>query len=129
MSFRPIGIHHASSYLIVCVLHSILCLYCHISFHALSDNLSHFKCIEDSHITTSIPMDIGWEILSWEGHLVSESWSLHHCLRVYSFNCVSSLEPICWYLKYTQFKKKGAYICMYAMSSFEYIYGDWELPY
>ena len=101
--------YQVSSYLTVCILRSIL-------LTSSSFDLPHFfsfpkfwsftfHCIEYDHITTYIPFtDIGLEILNWEGYLVSES--LHHCLRVYPYHYVFSLELICLYLEHVQLQQK-----------------------
>ena len=98
---------------------SILCLYHHISFYAISDDLSHFNAWM---IVISLSTPISWTLVRRslvEKVILSERVRLHHCLREYPFHYVFSVVLVCWYLEYVQVKKIkikiNAYMYVYSV--------------
>ena len=123
------------------IFHSIFCLCYHISFHALSDDFSHFNAWRTviSPFNSQL-MDIGLDILSWEGHLIKES-SCKSMFKTVSISlCILSEAHLLIFRACVGKKKKERrkkkkekkkkrkigtymYVCMYTMSfSIECIY-------
>ena len=89
------------------VNYSLVCFYIcyHIYFLTLSDDLSHFSAwTKVMSPSTPISWTLVWKSLV-ENVIFLERVCLHHCLRVYPFHYVFSMEFICWYLEYVQVKK------------------------
>ena len=75
-------------------------------FYAMGNDLSHFSAW-GMVISPSTP--ISWTLVQRslvEKVILLEIVHLHHCLRVYPFNYVFSVELICWYSEYVQIKRK-----------------------
>ena len=82
--------HHFSSYLFVYILFRSH----HISFYAMSDDISHFNAWR-TVISLSTPISLTLVQRSLvEKVILSERVCLHHCLRVYPFHYVFSNELI-----------------------------------
>ena len=113
--------HHFSSYLFVYILCSIICLCHHISFYAMSDNISYFSAWKTvMSPSTPISWTLVWRSLI-EKVILSERVCTHHCLRVCQFHYVFLVKFICLIFRVCEKKnEKGGnermYLCMYTMS-------------
>ena len=101
-----VSYQHFSSYLFVYIICSIIFLCYHVSFHARSDDLSHFNAWK-TVMSPSTP--ISWTLVQRslvEKVILLERVHICYCLRVYPFHYVFSVELVCWYLEYVQIKEK-----------------------